>query len=51
MTRGIKGILPEVTAIASGELKELGVQQVVYNIYLDGLSWNPACYSPKGKKP
>lgn len=35
MNRGIKGILPEVSAIASGELRDLGVQQVVYNIYLD----------------
>lgn len=35
MNRGIKGILPEVSAIASGELKDLGIQQVVYNIYLD----------------
>ena len=41
MTRGIKGILPEVTAIASGELKELGVQQVVYNIYLDEICAAP----------
>lgn len=27
MSRGIKGILPEVSAIASGELKDLGVQR------------------------
>lgn len=41
MTRGIKGILPEVSAIASGELKDLGIQQVVYNIYL-----NEICAAP-----
>lgn len=35
MNKGIKGILPEVFAISNGELKDLGVQQVVYNIYLD----------------
>ena len=35
MTRGIKGLLPEVSAIATGELKDLGIQQVVYNLYLD----------------
>ncbi|MDE5716003.1 MAG: hypothetical protein K2I53_00025, partial [Lachnospiraceae bacterium] len=41
MSRGIKGILPEVSAIASGELKDLGVQQVVYNIYLDEICAAP----------
>ena len=41
MNRGIKGILPEVSAIASGELKDLGVQQVVYNIYLDEICAAP----------
>lgn len=41
MTRGIKGILPEVSAINSGELKDLGIQQVVYNLYL-----NEICAAP-----
>lgn len=41
MTRGIKGILPEVSAINSGELKDLGIQQVVYNMYL-----NEICAAP-----
>ena len=41
MNRGIKGILPEVSAIASGELKDLGIQQVVYNIYLDEICAAP----------
>lgn len=41
MTRGIKGILPEVYAINSGELKDLGVQQIVYNIYLDEICAAP----------
>ncbi len=41
MNRGIKGILPEVTAIATGELTDLGVQQVVYNIYLDEICAAP----------
>lgn len=41
MTRGIKGILPEISAINSGELKDLGVQQVVYNIYLDEICAAP----------
>ena len=41
MNRGIKGILPEVSAIASGELKDLGVQQIVYNIYLDEICAAP----------
>lgn len=41
MTRGIKGLLPEVSAIATGELKDLGIQQVVYNIYLDEICAAP----------
>lgn len=41
MNRGIKGILPEISAIASGELRELGVQQVVYNMYLDEICAAP----------
>lgn len=41
MNRGIKGILPEISAISSGELKDLGIQQVVYNIYLDEICAAP----------
>lgn len=41
MNRGIKGILPEVSAIATGELTDLGVQQVVYNMYLDEICAAP----------
>lgn len=41
MNRGIKGLLPEVSAIATGELKDLGIQQVVYNIYLDEICAAP----------
>jgi len=35
--RGIKGILPDITRVADGELQELGIQQVVYNMDLDDL--------------
>lgn len=41
MNRGIKGLLPEVSAISGGELKDLGIQQVVYNIYLDEICAAP----------
>ncbi len=41
MNRGIKGILPEVSAIATGELTDLGVQQVIYNLYLDDICAAP----------
>ena len=41
MHRGIKGLLPEVSAIATGELKDLGIQQVVYNLYLDEICAAP----------
>jgi len=41
MHRGIKGILPEVSAIATGELTDLGVQQVIYNLYLDDICAAP----------
>ena len=33
----IKGILPDITKVANGELQELGVSQVVYNMDLDDL--------------
>lgn len=29
---GIKGILPDITRVSNGELQDLGIQQVVYNI-------------------
>ena len=35
MNVGIKGILPAVTKISNGELTELSVQQVVYNLSVD----------------
>ncbi len=41
MSAGIKGLLPEVSAIASGELEDLGIQQIVYNIYLDEICAAP----------
>lgn len=31
---GIKGILPDVTKVSNGELQDLGIKQVVYNIDL-----------------
>ncbi len=34
---GIKGILPDITRVADGQLQELGVSQVVYNMDLDDL--------------
>lgn len=34
---GIKGILPDLTKCSNGELQELGVQQVVYNLYVDDI--------------
>ncbi len=37
MNVGIKGILPEIEKIANGDLQELGIQQVVYNLHLDDI--------------
>lgn len=37
MNVGIKGILPDVTKISNGELTELSVQQVVYNLSVDDI--------------
>lgn len=37
MDRGIKGILPDLESVVAGELKDLGIQQVVYNLYLDDI--------------
>ncbi len=42
--KGIKGILPDFSKIEAGELEELGVQQVVYNLYVDDIcsaEWVP----------
>ncbi|MGN1179638.1 MAG: DUF5722 domain-containing protein [Suilimivivens sp.] len=35
MNVGIKGILPDVNRLSNGELQELGIQQVVYNMPVD----------------
>lgn len=35
MNVGIKGILPDTTKLANGELEDLGIQQVVYNMSVD----------------
>lgn len=37
MTTGIKGILPDTTKLSNGELQDLGIQQVVYNMNLDDI--------------
>lgn len=37
MNVGIKGILPDITRLSSGELKDLGVQQAVYNMCVDDI--------------
>ena len=37
MNVGIKGILPDVTKLSSGELQDLGIQQAVYNISVDDI--------------
>ena len=34
---GIKGILPDLTKASNGELQELGIQQIVYNMYVDDI--------------
>ena len=34
---GIKGILPDLTKCSNGELQDLGIQQVVYNIDMDDI--------------
>lgn len=34
MDTGIKGILPDITRVANGELQEMGIRQVVYNMDL-----------------
>lgn len=41
---GIKGILPDFSKISDGELEELGIEQVVYNMYVDDIcsaEWVP----------
>ncbi len=37
MNAGIKGILPDVNRISNGELSDLSVQQVVYNLPVDSI--------------
>ncbi|MDE6974455.1 MAG: hypothetical protein K2P38_15420 [Lachnospiraceae bacterium] len=37
MTTGIKGILPDTTKLDNGDLADLGIQQAVYNMYLDDI--------------
>lgn len=37
MDTGIKGILPDIPGTIRGDLLELGIQQVVYNIYVDDI--------------
>ena len=37
MDTGIKGILPDVTKISNGELQDLGIRQVVYNMDVDDI--------------
>lgn len=37
MNAGIKGLLPDVTRLSSGELQDLGIQQIVYNLALDDI--------------
>lgn len=34
---GIKGILPDLTRASNGELQALGIQQIVYNLYVDDI--------------
>lgn len=34
---GIKGILPDLTKASKEELQELGIQQIVYNMYVDDI--------------
>ncbi len=34
---GIKGILPDLTKAGNGELQEMGISQVVYNMYVDDI--------------
>jgi len=34
---GVKGLLPDVTMLSNGQLQELGIQQVVYNMNFDDI--------------
>ena len=34
---GIKGILPDLTKVSNGELQDLGIQQIVYNMDVDDI--------------
>lgn len=42
MNVGIKGILPDISRVSNGELQELGIQQVVYNMNLDDICSAPS---------
>ena len=37
MNTGIKGILPDVERITSGEVAGMGIRQVIYNMHLDDI--------------
>ena len=52
--RGIKGILPDITKVSDGQLQDLGVTQVVYNLDIGGICSDPSkadaiAYSYNGK--
>ncbi|MBD5396011.1 MAG: hypothetical protein HDR71_17525 [Lachnospiraceae bacterium] len=42
MDRGIKGILPDINKVSNGELQDLGIQQIVYNMYIDEICSDPS---------
>ena len=48
MDRGIKGILPDITKVAGGQLEELGIHQVVYNMDVDEIC---SAYGVSGAVP
>lgn len=37
MDTGIKGILPDIEGTIGGDVEELGIQQIIYNIYVDDI--------------
>lgn len=37
MDTGIKGILPDTSGTTGGDMEELGIQQVIYNMYVDDI--------------
>lgn len=42
MDSGIKGILPDLESVVEGDLEDLGIQQVVYNMCVDDLCADPS---------